>query len=134
MNPVNLVCTNTTRFIIPMLVSNNNYTKILNKTFIDSYSFDYYEPNYDNKIIIVQNTNLLPDINRIPISTYQRQNHYCFVYEVPEEFKKDYNTIMKGKDNNLSDHYYNRLLNFWDEEKFLTKIKYNPIREMYRVT
>jgi hypothetical protein len=133
MNPMSLVCTNTTRFIIPMLFSNSNFVEVLNNDFIDSYSFDYYEPNYDNKIIIVTSVNETPRADHAPIETYQRQNQYCFVYDIPDEFKYDYECISKGKYDLISDKYNKRLLNFWSEKEQL-KIKFTPVREMYRVT
>jgi len=117
-----------------MLFSNSNYIKILNKDFIDSYSFDYYEPIYDNKIIIVRSNEEIPKTDHILISTYKRQNQYCFVYNVPDNFKKDYEYILRGKCHLISKIYYNVLLKFWNETEIFLTIKYNPIREMYRVT
>jgi hypothetical protein len=133
MNPMNLVYSNTTKFIIPMLFSDSTHNEVLNKYFIDSYSFDYYEPNYDNKIIIVMNINEAPKTDFSPIDTYKRQNQYCFVYEVPLEFKDDYEYILKGKYHLISEKYHERLLHFWEEVDMFT-IKYNFIRELYRVT
>jgi hypothetical protein len=134
MNPLNLVCTDTTRFIIPMLYTDSNYKSMLDKDFIDSYSFDYYEPNYDNKIIIVKRTNRIPKINYKLKYNYIRQNQYCFVYNIPDEFKEDYNYIMNGKFHLLSTKYYNRLIQFWNETNFLFTIKFNPVYELYRVS
>ena len=134
MNPLNLVCTDTTRFIIPMLYADSNYKSMLDKDFIDSYSFDYYEPNYDNKIIIVKRTDKIPKINYNLLYTYKRQNQYCFVYDIPDEFRKDYNYIIRGKFHLLSNNYIERLILFWNEQKFLFTIKYNPIQELYRVS
>ena len=129
---MNLMYTNTTKFIIPMLFSDSNYTEVLNKYFIDSYSFDYYEPNYDNKIIIVKENNEAPRTDHSPISMYKRQNQYCFVYDIPDEFKDDYDYIVKGRYNLISEECRDRILKFWDEIDIFT-IKYNFIREVYRV-
>ena len=128
---MNLVCTNTTRFIIPMLFQDSNYTEVLEKNFIDSYSFDYYEPEYDNKIIIISNSNETPRTKYTPIASYKRQNQYCFVYDIPDEFKKDYAYILKGKYDFISQDYFNILKEFWEEETI--DIKYNFIREVYKV-
>lgn len=133
MNPVNLVCTNTTRFIIPMLFSNINYIKVLNEYFIDSYNFDYYEPKYDNKVIIVKTIDIPPEINIPLLDKYIRQNHYCFVYNIPDEFKRDYEALLKEKFNLLSTKYYKNFKAFWSTDENPSNIKYNPIREMYRV-
>lgn len=129
---MNLVCTNTTRFIIPMLFQSSTFDKILNKSFIDSYSFDYYELTYDNKIIIVKNKEEFPEGTIIPIALYRRQNHYCFVYDIPKEFIVDYNNILQGKYHLLSKKYYDTISNFWQED-LITTIKYNFIYEIYRV-
>lgn len=131
MNPLNLVCSDTTRFIIPMLFPNSNYDEVL-KDIVDSYSFDYYEPCYDNTIIIVKNNDKLPHTNYNPLYTYKRQNQYCFVYNIPEEFKKDYSFIMKSQYNKLSKLYYTLLLKFWDVDEIFD-IKYNLVREVYKV-
>lgn len=114
-----------------MLFPNSNHDEVL-KDITDSYSFDYYEPCYDNTIIIVKDNDKLPQTNYSPLCTYKRQNQYCFVYNIPEKFKTDYSFIMKGQFNKLSKLYYSMLLNFWDEDEILN-IKYNPVREMYRV-
>ena len=133
MNPMSLVCTDTTRFILPMLFTNSNFVEVLNNDFIDSYSFDYYEPNYDNKIIIVTRTDEEPRADHNPIEVYQRQDTYCYVYNIPNKFKNDYELITKGKYNQISKEYTQVLLDFWSEDTPL-KIKFKPSREIYRVT
>ena len=134
MDPRNLVCTNTTRFIIPMLFEDSNHINILDNNFVDSYSFDYYEPNHDNKIIIVRSDDELPRTTYKPIETYKRQNQYCFVYEIPDKFKKDYEYITKGEYEGVSLDYFRLFYNFWEDDFKFPTTNYNPIREIYRVT
>jgi hypothetical protein len=133
MDPRNLVCTNTTRFIVPMLFKNSNYTKILDNGFFDSYSYDYYELKYDNKVIIVRNDNELPKADYNPIDKFTRQNQNCFVYDIPDEFKKDYEYIVRNKYDGLSNEYIKLYSTFWEDSFEFPKQKYKPVEEIYRV-
>jgi len=129
------------------------YNNILNDDFIDTYTSDYYEPENDGYIIVVKSINEEPygTMNN-PIRTYQRDEDFVFVYEIPDQYKTDYFCILKGDFDSISWEYKNKLLYFWDEindedeedsleEILFTKnlrlkkiYNYVKPREVYRVT
>jgi hypothetical protein len=150
MDPLNLRKTNTTKFILAMIFNNETkHTDILENNFIDSYTYDFYEPENDGYIIVVKSTNDTPSetINK-PIREYPRGKHYLFVYEVPDQYLDDHVKILNGEYENLSSEYKLKLINFWDEDwnvksefikllvvhdRVKSKVfKFNPFEEIYR--
>jgi hypothetical protein len=150
MNPLNLSKTNTTKFIMAMLFNDTvKYNDILENHFIDSYTYDFYEPENDNNIIIVKNDDE-PPIKTItpPIKQYNRGKNFIFVYEIPKQYQNEHNLILKGDYTNLSPDYKLKLINFWDEDwndrSEYTKLliathkihsnifRFNPFEEIYK--
>ena len=144
MNLLNLRKTNTTRFILAMLFEDNvKIHHILNDNFIDSYISDFYEPKYDGYVLIVKSINEKPKNTIIePIANYKRDEHFVFIYNIPEKYNRDLACILNGKLDSISHEYKDRLLSFWDElqdndtedESYKTRVyKYNKFNEIYRV-
>jgi hypothetical protein len=154
MNPLNLIRTNTTRFILAMLFNDDvTYTDILKNNFIDSYISDFYRPEYNGYLLTVNSVNKeLSGTVSSAIKSYKNDTDYVFVYEIPEKYRDDYNVIRKGQYGRISDEYKLKLLKFWEcddetklEENFtFGNLLYNddrlkrvyvyiPFDEMYKI-
>lgn len=149
MNPLNLKKTNTTRFLLAMIFNDDViYNEILTDIYLNSYTYDFYVPENDGYLIVVSSTKEEPK-NTItkPIRSYQRNSKYIFVYDIPTQYKKDYNILINGNFKNVSAEYKSKLLRFWNEPddselyellKYISKsteiYKYNKFEEVYRIS
>jgi hypothetical protein len=147
MNPLSLMKTNTTRFLLPFIFNDEvTCSQIFKDIYVDSYTSDFYRPEHDGKIIIVKTINELPyDTINKPIQSYQRGTNYIFVYDTPDWWRDDVAFIMNSNYDLISEEANYKLMHFWENsdalETLLSPIpnidkqiyKYNKFEEMYRV-
>ena len=129
MDPIKLLKTNTTKFILPMIVKDGiKFNKIFEKGFVDSYIGDLNKPEYDDKILIIRNepyVDLEHYSEDIYISTcidvYLINNdntvEHTYVHEIPFERMDDYGKFLQNKVYEFSEEYKQRLLSFWNINK-----------------
>lgn len=148
MNPLNLMKTNTTKFMLAMIFNDDiTYTDILKDHFINSFVSDFYRPENDGTLLVVKSIDEAPrgTINN-PIVSYQNDDDFVFAYEIPDKYLDDYAMIVSGDWNNVSDEYKQKLLKFWEcdqesmmylilyvDSKLRERFNYNALKEIYAV-
>jgi len=115
MNPILLNKNNTTKFILPMVLSDDKtYKDILTDNFINAYIADFNKPEYDNMILVVFYEE--EEIGGWK-EVYIHNNHVIYVFETPKEQEEDFFSSMAGLYSTLTDEYKKRLLQFWEQEE-----------------
>lgn len=108
-------------YILPMLF--NTRYDVLIEELVNVYIRDINISDLDNNIFLVyrnneNNINLLNLYNKLKnhknfILDYDYGNKYkVFVFDVPENYKTDYNLFLKGKYSSFSDKYKKHISNF----------------------
>lgn len=121
MDILNFRCTYTTKFILPLLFKERiPHTKVLNENFINAYIADLEKKENDDKIHLLFSdypsialTNLLPE----PVTEYENNRGYVFVYDISEEYHEDYWNFLTGKYSQFSENTKQNIIDFWGVEE-----------------
>ena len=100
-----------------MIYDNNaKYNEIVEESFVNSYISDYELPEWDDKILIIKSKKGIPkNIITSCIAEYKVNDSFVYVYNIPEEYEKNYYLIVNNKQLLLDENYKSKLLNFWEE-------------------
>jgi len=125
---------NTTRFVLPMLVEDISFRKndifdahnpifFQRPTYINAYLSDINKPNYENKILLKYEYDLLLDFPIFErklehlstyVDDYDDKDGIVYVFNVPDKWKDDYNSFKAGKYSQFSYDYKHQVLDFWN--------------------
>jgi hypothetical protein len=115
----------TMRFLLPILYTKeyNNYF-FFNDYYIGSYTSDINYPEMDNKLLLVYQ--FIPEITYITFEecifdhpcyagkyTYEREDIIVYAFDIPENFKKDYNDVGNRNFSKLSSDLKLNIAKMW---------------------
>jgi hypothetical protein len=145
MDAIKLLKTNTTKFMLPMIIKDNiTFNQIFEKGYVDSYIGDINRPEYDDKILILRDEPYIDDshyseeVYTSPcISIYSTEDlEHIYVHEIPSERLDDYGKFLQGLISEFSEEYKQHLIKFWNckEDSLLYSILYDDEKKITNLT
>jgi len=133
MDPILIHTTDTTKFLLPLVVKDGYTYKDIQTNLIGSYISIAEMPTYDQSIIVIFNEDIKLDCLKdnyiddfIIFNSEHDTTDSIFIYKIEDDLLDDYIKFISGDYSQLSDSTKEKILQFWQakEDTFIYSILY----------
>lgn len=117
MNPLVEGHTNTTIFLLPILFPHITYDKLFSNYFEEAYVGMIDNDDYDDTIIFKFKEEEDVYVETLTSCKLLELKNNIVIYNIPEEFKEEYENFLKGKYSKLIEESKQDILSFWGEDE-----------------